>query len=278
MASFSLPGLTNSAASLVGSAQSVVGSVSSLIPLPAVQAALAPLTSTLASIQSFLAQLPGGGSPVPTYAIVRSDTFDPLASPDSWGEFSPKYETAMSDYPQELGAFQNFNKVKRPWTVNITVVKSGSDAVRSAWLANILQQEIANPTQTYNLVSPNGVFLNYAVSGMSFETRADKGSNILYLNLQFTEIPIIDPNAANAASVAGVPGAGGPLPGFMSGAGQISTQLAAAAKSLPVVQVGNLVASVASLAQTRAVNVASVVSNAANAASAASGLIQSLGG
>jgi hypothetical protein len=186
--------------------------------------AIIPSVLALNALALVASNLPGLNPPFPIYAILQSDTFLPLTLPSSWGEFSPKYETQMSDYPQELGAFQPYNKVKRPRAVNITLVKTGSDVARFAWLAAIEQQEAMNPEQLYTLISPQGIYVDFAISGMSIETRPDKGSNILYLNMVFTQVPTI-------VSASGTGGA------------------TVAAKSGPVQQIGQLFTNAVSTAQ-----------------------------
>ena len=133
-------------------------------------------------------EIPSLNPPTPIYAVIASDTFIPLTIPSSWGEFSPRYETQVSDYPVEQGAFALYNKVRRPMTVRVTMIKTGSDLARFAWLAAIEQAEANNPLQLYTLVSPQGVFVDYTLTGLSYDTRRDKGSNLLYLELQFTQV------------------------------------------------------------------------------------------
>ncbi|WWQ12953.1 hypothetical protein PQ43W_7 [Ralstonia phage PQ43W] len=157
------------------------------MPLPT------PSVSALQVLSLVASALPKVNPPVPIYAILASDTFVPLAVPSSWGEFSPKYDVQMSDYPQEQGAFQPYNKVRRPQVVTVTMVKTGSDIARFAWLAAIRQMEANYPTQLYTLISPQDVFVDYALSVLSYETRPDRGSNMLYLTLVFTQVPIITP-------------------------------------------------------------------------------------
>ncbi|MGJ8488583.1 hypothetical protein ACSFB5_11865, partial [Glaesserella parasuis] len=91
------------------------------------------ITASVAALNALAlvaSNLPNINPPMPTYAIVRSDTLLPLTIPSSWGEFSPQYEVAMSDYPQEQGAFQLYNKVRRPRTVTVSMTKTGSDLAR----------------------------------------------------------------------------------------------------------------------------------------------------
>lgn len=186
------------------------------------------MVATVAALDAFAlvaSNLPNVNPPTPIYAIVASDTFIPLTIPSSWGEFSPKYETAMSDYPQEQGAFQPFNKVRRPWQVRVTLVKTGSDLARAAWLTAIQQQEASAPTQLYTLISPQGIFVDYALAGMAYETRKERGSNMLYLNLQFGEIPLIA--SANGTYSSPVEAKSGPVQQI----GRVFTQAASAAQS-----------------------------------------------
>jgi len=147
--------------------------------------------AALQALSFAASQLPGLNPPTPIYAVVSSDTFLPLAIPDSWGEFNAKYETQLSDYPQEYGAYQPYNKVRRPIEVTVQLIKTGSDLARFAWLAAIQQQEANNPQQLYTLISPQLIATDYSLSGLSYETRQDRGSNKLFLNIRFTEIPQI---------------------------------------------------------------------------------------
>lgn len=158
---------------------------------------MAATVAGLNALALIASQFPNVNPPIPTYAIVASDTLFPLTIPSSWGEFSPRYENALSDYPVENGTFAIYNKVKRPTGVNVSLTKTGSDVARFAWLAAIQQQEAENPTQLYTLISPQGVFVDYTIGGLSYETRPDRGSNILYLSMNFVEVPQI-PSSAGA--------------------------------------------------------------------------------
>lgn len=148
-----------------------------------------PATVTGLNILSAIAsRLPRLNPPRPIYAIVDSETFEPLTVPDSWGEFTPVYDSQVSDYPVEKGAFAVYNKVRRPIGVTVTLVKTGSDVARFTWLAAIQQSEKQAPTRLFTLISPQSVYVDYTITGMSFETRQDRGSNMLYLTVRFMEI------------------------------------------------------------------------------------------
>ena len=157
--------------------------------------AFSPQVAVLQTLALVASALPKVNPPVPIYAIVASDTLIPLTVPSSWGEFQKQYETQISDYPVESGAFALYNKVRRPISINVTLTKTGSDVARFAWLAAIEQTESQSPLQLWTLISPQGVFSDYTLTGYSYETRPDRGSNILYLSLQFTQVQKIQASA-----------------------------------------------------------------------------------
>lgn len=152
---------------------------------------------------SFIAsQFPKINPPFPIYAVLSADTFLPLFLPDSWLEFNPKYEAAPSDYPVEKGAFAANNIARRPWQVEVVVTKTGSDIARAAWLLSLQMQLSNNPAALYNLISPNGVYLSYAIVGVSYATRQESGSNKLNLSVTFSEIPTIPTSVQKAPTAA----------------------------------------------------------------------------
>jgi hypothetical protein len=193
-----------------------------------------PSVNALNALALVASALPNVNPPTPIYAIVASDTFIPLTFPSSWGEFSPKYETQLSDYAQEQGAFQPYNKVKRPETVNVTMIKTGSDVARFAWFTAIRQQEALNPTQLYTLISPIGVFADFTIATMSIDVRPDRGSNLTYLNILFTEVPQITSSDG-------------------------SYQNTLSAKSNPVAQIGQVFTTAVTAAQQALVNTAKFI-------------------
>ena len=128
----------------------------------------------------------------PIYAILNAETQIPLALPDSWAEIVPRFmEYQVSDYPIEAGEFAAYNKVRRPCIVDVVLVKEGTDLERATWLEAIRQQASADPTALYNIITPQGIFPNLTMSRGVFQARPDRGSNMLYLELQFSEVPQI---------------------------------------------------------------------------------------
>lgn len=187
--------------------------------------AITASVAALGALSFVASNLPKVNPPVPIYAVVQSDTLIPLTIPTSWLEFSARYETQISDYPQESGAFALYNKVRRPQQINVTMVKDGSDVARLAWLATIQQQESSNPTQLYTLISPNLIATDYTIMGLSYETRSDHGQNRLYLTINFMEVPQISDVLGLFSNVAEV------VNGAVQQVGTLFTQTASAAQT-----------------------------------------------
>jgi hypothetical protein len=161
---------------------------------------MAASVAALNALALIASNIPSLNPPTPIYAVAFSDSLIPLTIPSSWGEFSPRYETQVSDYPVETGAFALYNKVRRPQTISVTLIKTGSDLARFSWLAAIEQAEASNPTQLYTLISPQGVYVDYTITSISHETRPDRGSNILRLNMVFTQVPQISSSSGTYSS------------------------------------------------------------------------------
>lgn len=179
--------------------------------------------AALGALALVASNLPNLNPPTPIYAILQSDTFLPLCIPSSWGEFSVQEESAISDYPQEKGAFQPYNKVRRPKTVTVSLTKTGSDLARFAWLAMIEQQEAEFPTQLYTIISPEAIFVDYTIQRLAYNKRPDRGSNILHLDIVFMRVPQIG-TSASGDTVA-------PKSGPVQQIGQVFTRAVAAAET-----------------------------------------------
>jgi hypothetical protein len=160
-----------------------------------------PIVQAFQALSLVADALPNFNLPTPIYAVLASDTFLPLAIPDNWREFSPTFENALSDAPMETGAFQVFNTVARPTTIRVGMTKSGSDLARYAWLSAILQARANNPTQLYTLLAPEGVFVDYTIAKISYDKQQQKGSNQLYLDLLFQEIPQVPQSLIDGQSI-----------------------------------------------------------------------------
>lgn len=162
------------------------------LPSKAPGMSLAPV-AVLNAVSLIAKALPGLNPPRPIYAILDAETLIPLAIPYSWGEILEgiaEYQT--TDYPVENGGFLVANKVRRPVTVSAVLIQTGSDLARAAWLEAIRQQLASNPLARYNILTPEGIFQNLTIVKLTQQKRPDRGSNMLYLEISFSEVPQIE--------------------------------------------------------------------------------------
>lgn len=163
------------------------------VNLPKVVSFAKSPAAVLNAVSLIARNLPRLNPPRPIYAILNAETLIPLAIPDSWQEVTELIaEYQVSDYPIEDGAFAAYNKVRRPSLVSATLAKEGSDLERATWLEAIRQQLQADPTALYNILTPQGIFPNQTLVGLAAQVRNDRGSNLLYLELKFSEVPLIE--------------------------------------------------------------------------------------
>lgn len=158
--------------------------------LPGMSLAPVAVLNAVSLIAKFL---PGLNPPRPIYAILNAETFVPLTIPASWGEIVERIaEYQTTDYPVEDGGFLIANKVRRPVMIDAVLIQTGSDLARAAWLEAIRQQLVSDPLARYNIITPEGIFQNLTIIGLSQQKRNDRGSNMLYLEIKFSEVPQIE--------------------------------------------------------------------------------------
>lgn len=162
------------------------------VSLPKVVSFVKSPAAVLNVVSLIAKNLPKLNPPRPIYAILNTETQIPLTIPDSWVEITPLIaEYQVSDYPVEDGEFAPYNKVRRPSLMSATLVKEGSDLERATWLEAIRQQLQSDPTALYNIITPDGIYPNQTLVGLAQQKRQDRGSNMLYLEMKFSEVPQI---------------------------------------------------------------------------------------
>jgi len=185
-------------------------SLPSLPKLPLQVGGMSIAPAAVLNVVSLIAKnLPGINPPKPIYAILNATSGINLTIPASWGELIFRKQWQVSDYPIEAGGFAAYNKVTRPGQFEFTLIQTGSDLARFTWLEAIKQQIKAAPLARYHVITPQGVYTSYTITGLSYQTRADRGSNMLYLDLQFSEVPQIEAPSLLGDKVAAA--ASGPL-------------------------------------------------------------------
>lgn len=96
-----------------------------------------------------------------TGVLTRSNIGDPVITPDNFTEFGVHASWKLSTFPIQDGAFSSYNKVVIPRTVSLKMTKGGTVQQRTQLLAQIAG--IAKDTNFYNILVPEGVYLDFNV-------------------------------------------------------------------------------------------------------------------
>lgn len=166
-----------------------------ITPSTVLPASLAPILAGLSQILSLTGQ--------PNIAPVIGSTI----------EFEIKAQAPISNYPQEQGAFQSYNKVTLPPEITLVIACSGNTAERQAFLNTLDALRIS--TQLVDIVTPEKIFTNYNCTDYGIRRTAESGVTMLTAHVHFELVPIAgDPAFSNTQQPgeAGAQGIGGVQP------------------------------------------------------------------
>lgn len=118
-----------------------------------------------------------------------------------WGmEFENDYR--ISDYPQEQGAFQTYNKVKVPFRARIIFLISGELSEKNAFFTN-LEQALAS-LSTFVVWTPEYQYPSVNIVHYGFRREAREGAQLIKVEVWTEEVRIIgSPSFQNTASPSG---------------------------------------------------------------------------
>lgn len=126
--------------------------------------------------------------------------------PDSFAVLEPVREFRVSDYPVEQGAFRSYNKVALPAEARVTMTKGGTDADREDFLRRL--DAMIEAIDLYSIITPDGSFLNRNLVRYDYRRSAERGTTLLTIELQMTEIRLSASSSFTAANPRPLSGAG----------------------------------------------------------------------
>jgi hypothetical protein len=136
----------------------------------------------------------------PKWGIYKNGSL--VLTPDSVIGFEYKNDYLLSDYPQEAGAFQSYNKVASPYDAKMQMTKGGKDADRAAFL-NALNTLLLS-LDTYDIVTPEITYINANLKRYDYRRDSRNGFALLKVELWFEEIRITAASAfSNTAQPSG---------------------------------------------------------------------------
>ena len=124
-------------------------------------------------------------------------------------EFEYAQDFPISNYPQEEGAFQSYDKVTLPFDVKLKLACGGSASKLQAFLSTC--RAIAASYALFDIVTPEMVFTSVNCTHIDWPRRAVRGNGLISVDLWFQQIPVIaSANFSNTQQpgVAGVQSSG----------------------------------------------------------------------
>jgi hypothetical protein len=105
---------------------------------------------------------------------------------DSIVGFAFQGDSRISDYPQEQGGFQSFNKVAVPAIVTLTVSKGGKLSDRNNFVSVLEALRVS--TDVYTVTTPEWDYPSMNLTRVDYRRSADQGANIVIADLTFEEV------------------------------------------------------------------------------------------
>lgn len=103
-------------------------------------------------------------------------------------EFEFKQDWPISDYPQEQGAFQTYNKVELPSEVRLKLACGGAPATRRTFLDTC--QAIAKSFELFDIVTPEIVFTSMSAHHLDWRRGARNGVQLIVVDLWFEKVQV----------------------------------------------------------------------------------------
>lgn len=104
-------------------------------------------------------------------------------------EFEYGQDFPISNYPQEQGAFQSYNKVTMPFDVKVVLACGGPTSTRQAFLQTCLT--IAQSISVFDVVTPERIFSGVNCTHITWPRRSDHGLTLIRVALWFQQIPAV---------------------------------------------------------------------------------------
>lgn len=145
-----------------------------------------------------------------------------VIKPDSYYGFENQNRWKVAQFPIQDGDFQSYNKVIIPRSITLKITQGGSLQQRSTLLSAL--QSIGGDTNLYNIIVPEGTYLNFNCEGYTIRRMGREGAYYFAdLDVNFTNIKqatsvysSTTANTANALNPAALPvvNLGTQLPGL----------------------------------------------------------------
>ena len=104
-------------------------------------------------------------------------------------DFEYAQDWPISNYPQEQGAFQSYDKVTLPFDVKIKLAAGGSATNRQSFINACLS--ISNSITLFDVVTPEWVFNSCSCTHIDWRRDASRGVTLIAIDLWFQQINVV---------------------------------------------------------------------------------------
>ncbi len=103
-------------------------------------------------------------------------------------DFDFKQDFPVSDYQQEDGGFQSYDKVQLPFDVRVRVASGGTESERQALISEV--KAASNTLNLYDVVTPEQTYSSCCVTHSDYKRQAQNGVGLVVVDIWFVEIRI----------------------------------------------------------------------------------------
>lgn len=101
-------------------------------------------------------------------------------------EFDYTADSPISNYPQEQGGFQSYNKVQLPADIRLKIGCGGSAAQRQGFFG--ILNALRTSTVLVDILTPDGIYPEYNCKHVDYHRRADKGVDFVVADVWFEQV------------------------------------------------------------------------------------------
>lgn len=144
---------------------------------------------------------------VVTPPLLPENVYQLAIIPDSIVGVDYDREWSLPSYPQEQGAFQNYNKIQLPFENRVQITKGGTVTEKQLFVNTL--EAMAASLKLFDIITPEQTFFNVNIYKISLSRSADSGASLLTYDVSFQEIrtsaaakfaDTVNPNAADPVS------------------------------------------------------------------------------
>jgi hypothetical protein len=105
---------------------------------------------------------------------------------DSMRDIEYRQGSKISDYPQEEGAFQSYNKVATPFEIRVSLTKGGNQRERAAFLSAV--EKASASLEIYDVVTPEKTYTSVNIEGYGLRRAADSGVGLITVEIGLVQV------------------------------------------------------------------------------------------